>query len=131
MVKVRLYLHRQCCSLLSHTCVVIIFPPAFPSPLTLSRQTVKVFYLNACRLSYFMTSLEALHNEDYTTIFSFRADPQRSSRVRYPPKWCNSVLFGCYMAGATRNCCRLGARSVYSILMMMWGLMSSDVGLTY
>ena len=24
------------------------------------------------------------------------------------------VLFGCYTAGATRNCCRVGARSVYT-----------------
>ena len=26
-----------------------------------------------------------------------------------------AVLFGCYMAGATWNCCRLGARSIYTI----------------
>ena len=25
------------------------------------------------------------------------------------------ALFDCFMAGATRNCCRLGARSVYAI----------------
>ena len=37
----------------------------------------------------------------------------------YPSKWCTYVyctaLFVCYMAGATWNCCRLGARSVYVI----------------
>ena len=30
-----------------------------------------------------------------------------------------TVLFGCYMAGATRKCCRLGARSVYKSLVII------------
>ena len=37
------------------------------------------------------------------------------ARFEYPPQWWTTVLFGCYMADATWNCRRLGARSVYTI----------------
>ena len=35
----------------------------------------------------------------------------------YPSKWCTlvSALFGCYMAGATWNCCCLSMHSLYAI----------------
>ena len=55
----------------------------------------------------------------YTVLFSlsYRLTSFMSHVIlvncfKYPPKWCT---YGCYMAGATWNCCRLGARSLYTI----------------
>ena len=79
-------------------------------------------YMNTSRTPHL-----ALHNgNNHIALFlCFRADPPRSSLHEWlalHSVFCLihrsgafTALFGCYMAGATWNCCCLGARSAYTI----------------
>ena len=73
-------------------------------------------------LIYFWFILIALFSTSEQTYCALLHETQMSGCsftqcFKYPTKWYMyvlAVLFGCYMAGATWNCCHLGAHSVYS-----------------
>ena len=68
-------------------------------------------------------ALSASQRQLHSAILCFRADPYRSSRMRLWMSDCSfsqrvlnvSCVLSVDMAGATWNCCRLGARSVCTI----------------
>ena len=90
-----------------------------------------------CIITFISSYPESTQYGLYIAIFCSRANSLRSCRMRFWKCGCNlfsglfyfsyqilfsihrsgvlTALFGCYMAGATWNCCRLGARSLYTI----------------